>query len=1193
MATRRERALTERMYLLIVEKTSGDEWCFQVKGQSDRVYTLLLNASKYTCSCPDHMRNHKICKHQMFLLIRVSSLPPSIMDDYQNNRARMTPEFFGKFNEYLTNRFTNIGNATVGVPAETCSKEKQSEPCPICFDALGEKEALVNCEECHNWFHMACIKLWLQKNTAKTCPYCRSNMGQQKIFQSLINPTNDPLSQLQTRIIQIEGCPPLPHSNIPRITFSPAHPPSHTDALDTFKTTHPDLYQAVYEGNMEKVFDIYDDLIIDNPPIRRNVLTQCMMPRDAVQLPRTTRGRTMIFKRYIKKEQDKTFLFQLAIFYQNKDTRKDLWKETYTPDIWLWVLQHGLSTNNRIVLKQALKHLSPEIIQANLSICRWKTAKTLETLIKYAPNANWGYHADTVNTWLDVLENRNENRVETLGQVNMLFLETKYEMNWVPILQWAIHNNDEEIYQFVLPLITDEQLPTSQLVQWLYVNSQFLFSPFQRGRMISMLKIHDNPSQSIPNVIREKLIQELSKNNPKLFINYMGKYGTPEQFVANERILKRHDDYVASILKTTPKLIPYYIDMCFANTDYFHIMKQYTETDIIPDEYFDKLCNKYCSTFFNIEGTDPQLIIHTQPYTTIGNLRNIEYFVRFIKQYFQRKPEMKQQLVDNLVYLAKMQVSNDMGSEEEFYRITEKFHSEGIFTYQNVHDIITTLMKHRDIFTYKYNRNKTQIPWYLNRFVLYFYNNQFSYEGTLSWRDILMKTELFPYVVCTLEEPSNDKNRNVEEPVRSIKLMNHYSDVFTKEQIIQQLRLNELYFIHSMTADNPYVYSIVKEDVDLFRALLEGYSSVQLSHGFIHDHLTPSHLVSYIDYCINRSISGQCTLPLYQYYTLLSKDMFHAFMRTSNISFATIQRMFVESCVKGELDMIKDVLTWDYPYQVSVHANDQEPIRLAAQNNQWHVVDYLRNLPFPHDFRNRDNMSHEISDKKWVPTPNISIQTLYSVYERFHEDDGYLHSLMECLTNLFATNQGVEPPTPEIRKYIEDYMETLTIDEIMDAHPSLLVPFTDATRILKDLPHQVKNRKQMNKLLELLTADTQFYQTHREVLQPILRKYIADHDLYLNDAVVSWAVTYRAKNPDIAKDLDLNRAVIAPCFYYYIKKDRSLSIFMTEPEYLDIPKWREILQFASIFVCLDFWKRYKDSPLVREQFPIMEEFQFY
>ena len=54
-----------------------------------------------------------------------------------------------------------------------CESHESHESCPICLEQL-YRESIGQCSNCNKMFHPECIIEWIQTNTYKSCPHCRT-----------------------------------------------------------------------------------------------------------------------------------------------------------------------------------------------------------------------------------------------------------------------------------------------------------------------------------------------------------------------------------------------------------------------------------------------------------------------------------------------------------------------------------------------------------------------------------------------------------------------------------------------------------------------------------------------------------------------------------------------------------------------------------------------------------------------------------------------------------------------------------------------------------------------------------------------------------------------------------------------------------------------------------------------------------
>lgn len=149
-----KRALSQRMFLLNA-KRDKDQWIFQIEGSRGVSYTvkmpiLISDSTSVTsacCTCPDYERRRLLCKHIMFISIRVLKMHgcSSFIDKEMDSKL-----------SYITER--------------DVSKKQIDDTCPICFEeSMTEYE---QCSVCKNNIHTSCISIWLRQK--ETCPLCRS-----------------------------------------------------------------------------------------------------------------------------------------------------------------------------------------------------------------------------------------------------------------------------------------------------------------------------------------------------------------------------------------------------------------------------------------------------------------------------------------------------------------------------------------------------------------------------------------------------------------------------------------------------------------------------------------------------------------------------------------------------------------------------------------------------------------------------------------------------------------------------------------------------------------------------------------------------------------------------------------------------------------------------------------------------------
>ena len=82
--------------------------------------------------------------------------------------------------EYITLVLTPIVNPELSVsdlalpPPHTHSSVANAEECAICLTELAQGERVQRMASCTHAFHQQCIARWLERNSRRTCPICRS-----------------------------------------------------------------------------------------------------------------------------------------------------------------------------------------------------------------------------------------------------------------------------------------------------------------------------------------------------------------------------------------------------------------------------------------------------------------------------------------------------------------------------------------------------------------------------------------------------------------------------------------------------------------------------------------------------------------------------------------------------------------------------------------------------------------------------------------------------------------------------------------------------------------------------------------------------------------------------------------------------------------------------------------------------------
>eukprot|EP00935_MAST-01C_sp_MAST-1C-sp1_P000209 g209.t1 len=192
------RARSQRLYLVqrkeIQEngRYGGPSCDFVVLGSTGNVYIVTI-CKIPSCTCPDHAKGN-LCKHILFVLLKVARLPSSSPHVYQ--KALLNSELQEIF-AFVSERHSNVlANAQVRKEYAKLSGEAvdkiagteeggvkrkpltDGDDCMICFEEMKESEGLTFCmAACGNNFHKECMQKWSASNRSSgqevTCPACR------------------------------------------------------------------------------------------------------------------------------------------------------------------------------------------------------------------------------------------------------------------------------------------------------------------------------------------------------------------------------------------------------------------------------------------------------------------------------------------------------------------------------------------------------------------------------------------------------------------------------------------------------------------------------------------------------------------------------------------------------------------------------------------------------------------------------------------------------------------------------------------------------------------------------------------------------------------------------------------------------------------------------------------------------------
>lgn len=169
---KKERGVGQSMYLIEAKRKGGDTdgWVFRVEGATGQLYRVELVSRMCSCTCADFKHHQTVCKHIYFIVGRVARCTLVM-------RAMTSDPFDFKMTKELDNAIT-ASTAGERTPAPVTGSEEEEDECSICFESV-DGVGQVECDHCHNGFHMECMARWWA-NKKTTCPLCRGSFYKRK-----------------------------------------------------------------------------------------------------------------------------------------------------------------------------------------------------------------------------------------------------------------------------------------------------------------------------------------------------------------------------------------------------------------------------------------------------------------------------------------------------------------------------------------------------------------------------------------------------------------------------------------------------------------------------------------------------------------------------------------------------------------------------------------------------------------------------------------------------------------------------------------------------------------------------------------------------------------------------------------------------------------------------------------------------
>jgi hypothetical protein len=172
---RKERGLSQRMFLLDATQTSPSSFSFSIEGSRGIPYKIKISTTTGSCTCPDftgHGRHtHTLCKHLVFLFSRCLRLPENEWGSVFGTKQITIDKFTRLFS---TKDVSSNSTTTTTTNGNEETKPNPDEPCPICYEDFKDDPGAVTkmCKTCKNHAHEKCLTVWLRQK--QTCPLCRS-----------------------------------------------------------------------------------------------------------------------------------------------------------------------------------------------------------------------------------------------------------------------------------------------------------------------------------------------------------------------------------------------------------------------------------------------------------------------------------------------------------------------------------------------------------------------------------------------------------------------------------------------------------------------------------------------------------------------------------------------------------------------------------------------------------------------------------------------------------------------------------------------------------------------------------------------------------------------------------------------------------------------------------------------------------
>jgi hypothetical protein len=193
---RKERGLTQKIFMIEHRKNSELDIEFDVMGTTKNVYTVRITESPI-CTCPDYVTRNKRCKHIYFVLKRIMKIDELFdgnmdeeTDTYTQNQLRQLiknmPHVMKELvvNDIIKTKYKKLKNSKT----EVIKMKDLDDVCCVCFDDLANGDKIDYCKRsCGKPVHDECFKMVSSAKKNPTCLMCGNSWHDDKSNNSYVN----------------------------------------------------------------------------------------------------------------------------------------------------------------------------------------------------------------------------------------------------------------------------------------------------------------------------------------------------------------------------------------------------------------------------------------------------------------------------------------------------------------------------------------------------------------------------------------------------------------------------------------------------------------------------------------------------------------------------------------------------------------------------------------------------------------------------------------------------------------------------------------------------------------------------------------------------------------------------------------------------------------------------------------------